>query len=412
MNGRGTTDHASLVESLFTAVASRLAITRTSSATASAISTATDAASVLETLALARKPLAFTVAGNLLAYETGGLDIDAGRLRNADANLSAMQRQTAPMSGMTGLGKGGYRADHEQPMYNPAGRFPSNVVLSHGPQCRPVGRNRVPSGTAHRTNGGGKTFGGDASKPPLEDLGYAGEDGREEVVQWNCEASCPVQALDAQAGERPGMSGGGKHREDYAGGMFGGIDSTDTARGDSGGASRFFKTVALTEEDFRYVPKASRFERELGCEHLPARAGFEAVHREEGSAGLNPRAGAGRTADKVHNWGPCIKPVALTRWLAAMLLPRPHADGSQRRLLIPFCGTGSEILGGLRAGFDEVVGIQRAADDDERGFIAIARARLARWAEVPVDVDPTEATEGVKAEKQAREAGQLSLLGG
>lgn len=56
--------------------------------------------------------------------------------------------------------------------------------------------------------------------------------------------------------------------------------------GSSGGASRFY-----------YVAKASRFEREEGCDQLPARTGAEAVEREEGSAGVNnPRAGAGRTA--------------------------------------------------------------------------------------------------------------------
>jgi hypothetical protein len=208
------------------------------------------------------------------------------------------------------------------------------------------------------------------------------------------------------------MSGGGVHREDYGGGMFGAIDSDGTARGDTGGASRFMKVVSLAGEDFRYVPKASRFEREFGCDGLPYRTGAEAVHREEGSAGLNPRAGAGRTAEKVRNYGPCVKPVALTRWLAALILPRPHADGRPRRLIVPFCGTGSEIIGGLRAGFEEVVGIQRVADDDERGYVAIARARLTRWALVPVDVEPSENREAVKEEQAARQAGQTTLFGG
>lgn len=46
-------------------------------------------------------------------------------------------------------------------------------------------------------------------------------------------------------------------------------------------------------------PKASRSEREAGCERLPGRTGAEATDRTAGSAGLdNPRAGAGRTAEK------------------------------------------------------------------------------------------------------------------
>lgn len=46
-----------------------------------------------------------------------------------------------------------------------------------------------------------------------------------------------------------------------------------------------------------YVAKAARAEREAGCRHLPARRDFEAVDREDGTAGVaNPRVGAGRTA--------------------------------------------------------------------------------------------------------------------
>ena len=65
-------------------------------------------------------------------------------------------------------------------------------------------------------------------------------------------------------------------------------------------------------ERFKYASKASRKEREAGCGHLPARKGHEAVERKEGSAGVNnPRAGAGRTADEVRNFHPCLHPEAL-----------------------------------------------------------------------------------------------------
>lgn len=61
-----------------------------------------------------------------------------------------------------------------------------------------------------------------------------------------------------------------------------------------------------------YVAKAPRKEREAGCQKLPAKRGFEAVERKEGSAGVkNPRAGAGRTADKVRNHHPCLHPEAV-----------------------------------------------------------------------------------------------------
>jgi hypothetical protein len=56
-------------------------------------------------------------------------------------------------------------------------------------------------------------------------------------------------------------------------------------------------------------PKPSRSEREEGLDDLEAIAGFDAVNRKEGSAGVdNPRAGAGRTAGEVKNFHPTVKP--------------------------------------------------------------------------------------------------------
>ena len=67
---------------------------------------------------------------------------------------------------------------------------------------------------------------------------------------------------------------------------------------------------------------------------------------------------------------PTLKPLSLTEYLAKMLLPPPHADGTPRRILVPFSGAGSEMIGCLRAGWDDVVGIeidpQYVADAEER----------------------------------------------
>ena len=70
------------------------------------------------------------------------------------------------------------------------------------------------------------------------------------------------------------------------------------SRGDTGGPSRFF-----------YCPKASRDERERGCEDLPRKTAGDATDRQDGSAGLNsPRAGASRTHG-ARNHHPTVKPV-------------------------------------------------------------------------------------------------------
>lgn len=60
------------------------------------------------------------------------------------------------------------------------------------------------------------------------------------------------------------------------------------------------------------------------------------------------------------------------RWLATLLLPPKREDGEPRRLLVPFSGSGSEMIGAERAGWEEILGIE--ADPHS---CAVARARLA-----------------------------------
>ena len=114
-------------------------------------------------------------------------------------------------------------------------------------------------------------------------------------------------------------------------------------------------------------PKASRSERELGCDELPVKSGAEAVNRKPGSAGMdNPRAGAGRTAETVKNFHPTVKPVKLMKWLATLVMP-PHDDAV---LLDTFMGSGSTIVAAQLCGFRSI-GI-----DLEPDYIRIAHARV------------------------------------
>ena len=114
------------------------------------------------------------------------------------------------------------------------------------------------------------------------------------------------------------------------------------------------------------TPKASRSEREAGCEGLPGRTGADAVEREEGSAGTqSPRAGAGRTASTVRNHHPTVKPVKLMRWLCVLVGCQPGS-----LILDPFTGSGTTGIAALRAGF-RFLGMER-----EPEYVEIARARI------------------------------------
>jgi site-specific DNA-methyltransferase (adenine-specific) len=131
-------------------------------------------------------------------------------------------------------------------------------------------------------------------------------------------------------------------------------DGSEEATPGLGEAARFF-----------YCAKASRSDREDGCDNLPARTGAEALEREEGSAGMDlPRAGAGRTASTVKNHHPTVKPTELMRYLCRLVTP---PGGT---ILDPFMGSGSTGRGAVLEGFS-FIGIEMNED-----YLAIAQARI------------------------------------
>ena len=94
-------------------------------------------------------------------------------------------------------------------------------------------------------------------------------------------------------------------------------------------------------------PKASRSEREEGCEELPTKTGFEAIGRKEGSKSI---VGAGRTAEEVKNIHPTVKPIKLMRWLCRLVMP-PTKDAV---LLDTFAGSGSTLVAAELEGFASI----------------------------------------------------------
>lgn len=130
-----------------------------------------------------------------------------------------------------------------------------------------------------------------------------------------------AEVLDEQAGAVT-RNGGGRQ-------IWGARNTNgpvpDSGYADSGGPSRFF-----------YTAKASRSERDAGLDDFDARAAGEATGRKDGSAGLTPRAGAGRaTRTGVRNTHPTVKPVDLMRWLVRLVCPPGGI------VLDPFAGSGT-----------------------------------------------------------------------
>jgi len=81
----------------------------------------------LEPITVARKPLAGTVAANVLAHGTGALNIDGCRIAHASADDLAISQAKNPGRTDT-VTSGVYGADRPQQSVNVEGRWPANLI--------------------------------------------------------------------------------------------------------------------------------------------------------------------------------------------------------------------------------------------------------------------------------------------
>ncbi|MEQ6760295.1 site-specific DNA-methyltransferase [Pseudomonas aeruginosa] len=241
-----------------------------------------------EPICMARKPLAGTVARNVLAHGAGALNIDGCRI------------PSEPMPPNTGAGGLPRRREDEQ-------RGPGAVSQPHA-------GGRWPANLIH--------------------------DGSEEVVTL----------FPADAGQAAPLAtrNSDKTRNSY--GAFAGSPDAHFSPHDSGGsAARFF-----------YCAKASRKDRNEGCEHMERKP----LHWSSGSQ--NPGSFQSEGTDKTsQNNHPTVKPTDLMAYLVRLVTP----PGG--KVLDPFTGSGSTGKAAVREGF-EFVGIER-----EPPYLAIAEARIA-----------------------------------
>ncbi len=208
-----------------------------------------------EPILLCRKPLEGTVANNVLAHGTGALNIGDSRVATDEKITNhARGAQSALSKGI--LGSSSAQKTH-QTDGQLAGRFPSNVLLTHHPGCIQCGTKVIKGGRPLRvsekrdgTDYESSVYVGRVSNgslaPGSRSLGAVDQ----HVEDWDCDPGCPVRLIDEQNDTLPG------------------------------GTSRFF-----------YCAKASKSERNAG---LP---------------------------DGVSNIHPTVKPIRLMEYLVRLVTP-------------------------------------------------------------------------------------------
>lgn len=131
-------------------------------------------------------------------------------------------------------------------------------------------------------------------------------------------------------------------------------DGSDEATAGMGEAARYF-----------YCAKASRSERNAGCEDLDIEGGGEYLPNDPDENSIRTRLHGKRRGGNFH---PTVKPLALMRYLCKLT-----ATPTGGVILDPFMGSGSTGCAAVLEGRD-FIGIEMYAD-----YVEIAKRRIAHW---------------------------------
>jgi site-specific DNA-methyltransferase (adenine-specific) len=311
----------------------------------------------LEPIIVFQKPYEGRPIDNITEAGAGALNIDGGRIGAGD---------DIPLGGTYGgIFGSGQKATNES---QGKGRWPANLLLQHLPECTPIG-NKEDGYAINRFTDGAKPFGDAVGE------NFDTEDVKNKSVVWECVDGCPVAELDGQTGTLksgnldgmiPGASEGGH--------LAGKLPRMVKRRGDSGGASRFFFQAHYELEKafpIKYQAKASKSEKNAGLDGVESkRSPTYAWQGEKGDPSDGMFKDRKTTKKNPH---PTVKPLSLTEYLARLLLPPKEYPG---RILVPFAGVGSEMIGAKLAGWDCVIGVELDEDDQ---YIEIAKKRITHW---------------------------------
>jgi DNA modification methylase len=248
-----------------------------------------------EPIVLARKPLDGTVAGNVAEHGTGAMNIDGCRIPgHPEPTRFDPSKHSHDGWRMNATG-----AETAETAATVGGRWPSNLVLTHHPDCRPCGTKRV-KGSGGGLTSGSNAFGQDSgwnkhNNLPTEIGRPVDPDGLETVEAWECvQGLCPVAEMDRQSGERVGDSPNRKPRlkraEQFGWSGDASQDHETAGFTDSGGASRFFPQFSWSKEDIDTVSMVDQIvsSRYHGMNTGGQSCGDESTRDGNTSVGRNP----------------------------------------------------------------------------------------------------------------------------
>jgi hypothetical protein len=287
---------------------------------------------------VARKPLSGTVAGNVLVWGTGGLNIDGCRV-GTDGGARRGPDDIGDDAATNDVYGKGLGLANAAPRVEGMGRWPANIVLDGAAAAA------LDQQTGYQKDGTSVH----RNRP---------EAGSSYDSEWNM------------------------HRRK--------VRKADHTYGGGGGGSRYFTQADFGPDDwpFVYQAKPSKRERNAGLDGMEAKptgdTGSPISNRKCRKCGLVKFAQphctcaepeweeASRTANANHH--PTVKPVALMRHLVRLVTP---PGGT---VLDPFAGSGTTLVAAVLEGMN-AIGCEMT---DE--YLPIIRGRVA-WAEQQADAE-------------------------
>ncbi len=362
-----------------------------------------------EPCVLARKPIEGTVANNVLKHGTGGLNIDGTRVEAEPGLAKNWTDRKAPAgfngdkSGIYGSGKTDTPSD-----YTPTGRFPANLIHDGSdeveavfPQTKSTPRTATKGGTGgvgvNTSFQRGSETGGFSDSGSASRFFYTAKSSRAErnsgldstrTIKYNT-GICKDDNIElVQLLRRATSELTMRWLTDESG-----VNIMAQCQSDS--LSTILTTInKITTSQILSLWMHSHTNESTQAANSEMASGGSLARSAESSSssaktnGISQKRGGLSTEDvsrvisellslikDEENWQPSsnihstVKPLSLTKYLATLI--KPPTGG---RLLVPFSGSGSEMIGALQAGWEYVEGVELTEE-----YIPIAEARIKHW---------------------------------
>jgi len=302
-----------------------------------------------EPIVVARKPLSEkNVALNVLKWGTGGININECRIEHNE-ELKETNRQPRKEEQTFSSESCGFKSENQTiASANPSGRFPANLILECTCDELKEGKEEISGGFGAMDIGMS-----DTGKGITQNYNSELSQKKEGIYKIHTNPNCPCYMLDEQSGK----TSKGHFPKNNTNGSS--IFNTNNLRqeeiylNDKGGASRFF-----------YCAKASKSERNLGCEEL------EDKTTDDGREVVSDRPHQ-RGATNRKNNHPTVKPVKLMEYLVRLV----SKEGAT--VLDPFLGSGTTGVACAKLNRN-FIGIEKDSD-----YVKIAESRIKPFLELP-----------------------------